>query len=254
MYEEVCYQKPFLKEVVARIDFVAPLAGLEKNLPTKLANTASDHFPIAEPTESTTQELTLEASGKLQHRETRFQIWNFFGKDREKQLTLAAPFMFISFKKYTTFENMKEAWAAIVQAVGKAFPDGKAARFGLRYINSIEIDGLPPTTWNDYIANGLLGSIAFFNQPESMTRLNQVAEFKYDDVQVRGQFGMPNPDYPAVMKRAMFVVDLDAYVDTAHDLSDSLQHMDKAHEHIQALFEKCITAKLRERMNANAAA
>jgi uncharacterized protein (TIGR04255 family) len=46
------------------------------------------------------------------------------------------------------------------------------------------------------------------------------------------------------------VLDIDAYAQNAHALSESLQHMDHAHELIQDLFEKSIKDKLRERMNA----
>jgi uncharacterized protein (TIGR04255 family) len=73
---------------------------------------------------------------------------------------------------------------------------------------------------------------------------------KVDDIDIRVQAGMPNPDYPAVMKRPQFVLDLDAYVSLAHDLPQSGGYMDQAHEHIQALFERSITDRLRGRMNA----
>jgi uncharacterized protein (TIGR04255 family) len=60
---------------------------------------------------------------------------------------------------------------------------------------------------------------------------------------------MPNPDYPAIIKRPVFVLDLDAYVQMAHDLAESLQYMEEAHTRIQDLFERSITQQLRERMN-----
>ena len=253
MYEEICYKKPFLKEVIARIDFVAPLEALEKALPPKLAKVLSEHFPISEPIDAIAREFQLTGD-EVRHRETRFKQWNFFGKEREKQLTLAAPFVFVTYGRYITYENMKAQFAAVVDAVGKAFPDARAARLGLRYINSIEIPDLAtPTSWSEYIAAGLLGTMPFFTDPEHLTRLIQIAELKYGDLDVRFQFGMPNPDYPAMMRRPQFVLDLDAYVQTAHDLGDSLQYMEQAHERIQELFERSITSRLRERMNARPA-
>lgn len=254
MYEQTCYEKPFLKEVIARIDFVAPLEGLEKVLSPKLAKELSERFPISEPIDAVERELQFSGT-ELRQRETRFKQWNFYGKEREKQLSLAAPFVFVSYKRYTTYEAMNAEFAGVTQAVGKTFPDARAGRFGLRFINSIEINELTAvTSWNDYIAQGLLGTLPFFTELECLTRLIQVTELKYEDLHLRFQFGMPNPDYPAQMKRPQFVLDLDAYVQTAHDLRDSLQYIDQAHERIQDLFERSITNTLRERMNARPAA
>jgi hypothetical protein len=52
---------------------------------------------------------------------------------------------------------------------------------------------------------------------------------------------MPNPDYPALIKRPLFVLDFDAYVQTAHELRESLHYMEQAHTCIQGLFEESIT-------------
>jgi len=140
MYETVCYEKSFLKEVIARIDFVAPIDGLEKSLPAKLANVVSTHFPINEPTEAIAQQLQLIIGpDEVKQSRTQFKQWKFYGRDREKTLSLAAPFVFVSYQQYTTYENMKEEFAAIIDAIGKAFPDARTGRFGLRYINSIDI-------------------------------------------------------------------------------------------------------------------
>lgn len=248
MYEEVCYGKPFLREVIVRIDYVAPLEALEKALPAKLGKVAADRFPIAEPGEGFAQELQL-GMGEIHHRETRFKQWNFFGKEREKHLSLAAPFMFLRYSRYSTYEALKEDWAALVEAVAKAFPDAKAGRIGLRYVNHIEIDGIQPTEWAGYLSGDLLQATAFFYRPEHLTRLLHLAELRYGDLQIRFQFGMPNPDFPAVLKRPLFILDFDGYVQTAQELTESLGLLDEAHGRIQELFELSITNQLRERMN-----
>jgi uncharacterized protein (TIGR04255 family) len=253
MYEEVRYAKPFLREVVVRVDFVAALPGLEKSLPPKLANEVSVEFPISEPVDTIARELQLSGEG-VQQRETRSKQWNFFGKDREKQLALAPTFMFISYRQYTTFEDMESQYSSVARALGRAFPEAKASRFGLRYVNVIENPDLPnPTSWGDYFSPELLGTIGFFRKPDNLTRLINIAELRSGDIDLRFQFGMPNPDYPAVMRRPQFVLDLDGYVQNAHDLGDSIKYMAEAHAEIQNLFEDSITDKLRGLMNVKPA-
>lgn len=248
MYEQVCYQKPFLSEAIARIDFIAPLAEFENSFPAKLANIISAHFPISEPSETIAQELQLTPEA-VHHRQSKVKQWNFYGKEREKQITIAAPFFFVSYKQYTSFEDMKSNFTAVLDGIKKVSPDAKVGRFGLRYINNIEISDLPnPTIWNDYINEELLKAFTFF-ESEKLTRMFHIAELKNEELKIRFQFGMPNPDFPAAIKRPLFIMDFDAYVESAHDFDEVIQYMNQSHMTIQNLFEKSITANLRAKMN-----
>lgn len=245
-----CYRKPFLKQVIARVDFVTPVVPLEKHLPAKLAKMASSYFPISEPMDGITKQFRLD-NGGIQETQTPFKQWIFFGKEREKQLTISPTFMSLIYTKYTTYDEMKSHFSDVVDEIAKAFPDAKASRFGLRFINIIDGINVPsPTDWNLYIAEEILCMAKFFSKSPSLTRLMHVAEMRDGEVDVRFQFGMPNPDYPAIMKRPMFALDLDAYVNAAHELSESSGYMGHAHQLIQDLFERSIKDKLRVKMNA----
>jgi uncharacterized protein (TIGR04255 family) len=159
----------------------------------------------------------------------------------------------VNFSAYRNFDDLKENFTPVVDAIRSAFPDAKAGRFGLRYINDISDGDLPVTEgWGKYISGQLVSSISFFDS-EKLTRLIHVAETKCGDLNLRFQFGLANPDYPAVLKRPSFVLDFDAYIREAHALAISLEHLDRAHSCIQDLFEKSITDDLRERMNAKPA-
>jgi uncharacterized protein (TIGR04255 family) len=249
VYDDICYEKPFLTQVIVRIDFVAPLEAINAAPPPKIAKIASQRFPISEPAGVREQQVQVGPGG-VQHSEHSFKVWNYYGKDREKHLALAASFLFVSFSHYESYEDLKENWSSVVDVAAKELPDARVGRFGLRYINQIRIDGHSATEWGDYIAQDLLGMAMFVNQPDALTRLFHVAELKHDDLDLKFQFGLPNPDYPAVIKQPLFVLDIDGYVQTAHELMESLKFMDDAHERIQNLFEQSITQKLRERMYA----
>ena len=249
MYEQVCYGKSFLKQVIVRVDFATPLDKLERNVPSKLLNAIVESFPIIEPSEMLSHEVSIEGAA-LQGKQITVKQWNYFAKDRSRQLTLTPQCIFVLYTAYKDFEETKEQFGNVVSALLKAFPDTKASRFGLRYINEIDLPLEDPTVWESYINPALLGSRDFFGEGDVVTRLISVAELKYDDVGVRFQFGMPNPDYPAPVKRPLFILDLDASVSQAHDLMDVMQYMDETHGRIQSVYERSITSTLREKMNA----
>jgi hypothetical protein len=61
MYDVICYEKPFLKEVIARIDFVAHLPAIDKALSPKLATLLSKQFPVSEPVDALVSKLAVQA-------------------------------------------------------------------------------------------------------------------------------------------------------------------------------------------------
>ena len=256
MADEVSYPNHFLKEAVSRVDFVAPVPVLEKTLPSKLGKILSDHFPIIEPGEAVLHQFQLKFSGAeplATQQRTPLRMWNFFGKEREKQLTISANFIFVSHTKYSNYESLKEDFGSALDALTSFSPDTKAARFGLRYINNLDADDLPVREgWEEYVSPDLVRAIGFF-EPGHLRRVIQVAELRCGELDLRFQSGIPNPDFPSSPKRPSFVLDFDAYTQVAHDLQTSIQYMDQAHDCIQDLFEHSITDKLRSRMYAASA-
>lgn len=156
--------------------------------------------------------------------------------------------MFISDRNYTTYENLNKEFGAICSSFSKIFPDVQTSRFGLRYVNIFDIDNIKNySQWKKYISPQLVSSFAFFNKYNT-TRILNVTEFKERDINVVFHYGVPNPDYPAMIRRPHFVIDIDASVQVTHELSDSMRFMDEAHGAIQNLFESCITKELRTLM------
>lgn len=249
MYEQVCYQKSFLKQVIVKIDFASPVEKLDKGVPLKLVNTIVKSFPIVEPADVVMQEIDVEGND-VKSRRTTTKQWNYYSKERDRQLGLGSQSVFVQYKRYSNYEEAKEQFGAVVDALNTAFPGTLASRFGLRYINEIDLPLNDPTDWAAYVDPRLLCSRDFFGADEPITRLITIAELKYGEMGVRFQFGMPNPDYPATVRRPLFVLDLDASISEAHDLPQTMSYMDEAHARIQAIFERSITLALREKMDA----
>jgi uncharacterized protein (TIGR04255 family) len=251
MYENVCYEKPFLKSVIVRVDFLGTIEILEKTIAPRLVNAISVRFPIAEPADAIAAEFQIGAAGNLQEKAKVSKQWNFFDKEREKQLTIAAGCAFINYAKYFTYEDMVADFKDVVGSLRNSYPEAKVGRFGLRYVNQIELNEIAePTKWDGYVSDELLSLHAFFGGSTNLTRLFHLAELRYDDISVKFQFGMPNPDYPAIIKRPIYVLDIDAYVQIAHELDTTLSYLDRAHDYVQDLFERSITDRLREQMHA----
>ena len=81
MYEQVCYQKSYLKQVIAKIDFASPLSEIQNGVPFKLLKTIIENFSIVEPGELINQDFLLEGES-LQSKQTMIKQWNYYSKDR----------------------------------------------------------------------------------------------------------------------------------------------------------------------------
>jgi uncharacterized protein (TIGR04255 family) len=255
MFDQICYKKNPLNQVIVKVDFLAPLLGFETGIPPKLATLLANRFPIEDPgAESVDFMVAVDKEGVQASTHVKSHVYKYFGKEREKELSLSNKFLTIVQRKYGTYEAFAEDFFTVYKNLLEFFPDVQTSRFGLRYINILEMDeAAKPLKWKELINRDLIASAKFFQRDgytRQVTRLFHVAELKFGDIDLRFQFGEPNPDFPAVMKKAQFVLDLDAYTQIAHTPENSFQYMEKAHMRIQELFEDSITEKLRSWLNA----
>jgi len=267
-FEHICYKRNFLQRVIARLDFLAPFPRANEPLPTELTQEILRRFPIAEPKQAFAQEFEVAvATQELKTHRTEFTEWRFFGRNREKQLTLQPGvlggkqftlqhgFLWIEVKQYERYETLREEFLAVCTAFFRSFPDApQPSRLGLRYINVFERLGedMPLTDWSGFFHPSLLEAFKFA-PPEDCGMLSRVfhnMEFAFDECSLRFQFGMNNPDYPARMRRKSFVLDYDSYFQGAIDQSAIGDLLDRFHGKTQQYFERSIGDKTREVLNA----
>jgi len=247
-----CYKKNFLKEVVARVDFLNPLPGIETALPRAVSEVALRVFAIAEPREAVQREVQIGPQGVTQT-ESRFTEWHFHGKDRTKTLTLGRQVALVQYKKYETYELVKGEFIQVLDALSGHFEGIQPSRVGLRYVNSIELNEPNPLDWSAYIGPRLL-SLFSFPQEADRTALSRVfhnLELSFDAFNLRYRLGMHNPDYPARIRQKVFVLDLDAYTQSFVEVKEIGRLLDSFHAAIQRYFEESITEGLRGVMNAD---
>jgi uncharacterized protein (TIGR04255 family) len=119
----------------------------------------------------------------------------------------------------------------------------------MRYINHVKIEEDDPFEWRKYLNNNLL---CIFDVPQNKTEIRRalnILELNIDDIMLKYQYGMHNPDYPAPIKQKIFVLDFDAYKSGILSLEELSDIIPKLHDNIESLFEKSITLSLREKMN-----
>lgn len=245
----ICYERNFLKEVVARIDLAAPVEGLEATLPDKLNDVALANFPLREPRHAVARELQISAKA-VEEKRSEFTEWVFHGRLREKTLSIAPEWVYVSHKQYDRYEQFRDEFLDVASAFVVEFPAAGYNRLGLRYINQFELPDGDPTDWSGYLNDSMLPLFGLAGRPAQLTRAMHYTEFAEGDHQVRLQYGMHNPDFPAPVRRKLFVVDIDAFRSGLFQHGELATLLNTFHQTAQEVFEDAITAKMREVLGA----
>lgn len=245
-----CYRTPFLKKVIAKIDFSAKYNLPQKGLPKEISDEILRLFPIPESKETITKQI------QLSNQETKEIILKqnhlfFHGRSREKTLCITPEYLYIDIFKYETYEKMKNEFALIIDKLYEK-EEFSIRRFGLRYINQIHFNNPEDNSfleWEEYINSNLL---SFFRVPKNKILLsrafsNVVQQFD-DSMLLNFQYGMHNPDFPSRIKQKLFILDFDAYLQGLINKEEIKNYVEVAHQRIEELFENSITQGLRKLM------
>jgi uncharacterized protein (TIGR04255 family) len=250
-FDKICYRRNFLTAVIARVDLASPLESLGKELPKPISAEALRHFPISEPRPVRTQQISVSGDGLHAESSKEFTEWNFFGRDRGKRLTVATNALFIMYDRYERYENLRNEFGSMVKVFFENCSQAQANRLGLRYVNEVRPGSGTPLDWNDFIQPELLGMFPYSVDDAEPSRIFHNMEFAFADpsFNLRFQFGVFNPDYPAPIRQRVFTLDFDAYCQGLLEVTEIPGLLDKYHATIQSLFERSITQKTREAMN-----
>lgn len=249
--DSICYKRTFLTSVIARVDFPSPIGQLEKQLPDALSKAVMKAFPIAEPRPAFAQKVQISPTGGVQQQErSEFTEWRFHGRNREKTFTIVPAAVFVEYKTYTSYEALKEEFLEVLSRFLELYKDRQGSRLGLRYINNIELPGRDPFAWKQLLNKNMLSLFDLYPDRRVISRAFHNLELNFGDFNLRYQFGMHNPDYPAPIRKKIYVLDLDAYCEGPQELADIPDSLDAFHARIQEIFESSITNEFRRVMNA----
>ncbi len=241
------YKKNYLKQVIARIDFVGSIH-IDTSGPSESVLTAiKSRFPISEPAEVFTQKVKLQRDD-VQRDTQKFIEWRFFSAERDRCVAITQSYMYVEYKTYTYYEDLRADFTSIAHAMFRDYRGLIAQRIGLRYVDNIELDEPNPTEWSNYIHEDLIAALRLVEEPGKLSRAFQIVEQDFGIARMKFQFGMPNPDYPAPIRKKLFVLDHDAYTGQIIEEHEIAEYLDIFHGLISRSFESVITDGLRDRM------
>ena len=242
MYEDVCYSHNYLSEVVCRLDFASQVDELKNSMPKTIYDAVKKHFPIAEPQDVVGAELSINPIAPPVLNQIAIKQWVFLSRNRKNKCTIDTNTIIFSIGEYNVFEDLRIAINEIVSAVMIKYPQTQGKRFGLRYINN-----LPLKDHSDWIDDKFIAAFSA-HKNEKTTKLITTLEYAIQDkdLSVRLIYGYNNPDYPAVMKKENFIIDIDSYSTGIIYQEDIAKFVENMHDEVQTCFEKMITDRYRE--------
>ncbi|MCC9607341.1 TIGR04255 family protein [Blastopirellula sp. JC732] len=243
------YKKDYLVKVIARIDFAEPL-GLQKEGPTRdVVATFKKKFPIPELKISTQKEIGVGLNQEILEKTSEIREWEFSSKSRHQKIAISEKSFVFSCKKYNKYSSLRADFLKMADAIFAAYPEAKVKRLGLRYVDHIDLDEPHPTKWEKYLHKDLLTIFNLADEPRLISRAFHVLEIQHDDeTRLRFQYGMANPDFPARIKRKVFVLDIDVFSTLLLEPNEIPAHLDLFHHRTKAAFEQVITDELRKKM------
>jgi len=242
------YRRNFLKQVIARMDFAVPANLLASEPPKSVIAALKRQFPIPEPKKQVLQQVVVTGAEIHRGRQESVQ-WVYHSKRRDKLISMTPEFMYVEYKKYRKFELLQADFLGVANALFDVIDNLQVQRLGLRYIDNIERPReKSPTDWTKYLHRDLLASFNLADHQATVSRAFNVLEFNYGDMNMRFQYGMPNPDFPAAIKKKLFTLDYDAYCTQTLGRDDIPQYLARFHAKIKTSFEEVITDGLRDVM------
>lgn len=229
-----------LEAVIVKFDFIRPEESLGDKLPSEITKLIKKEFPIMVP------ERVIDGSFKVSEKEIITQPtkeltkWVFKDPKMENSVVILPEAVAIEYRNYTSFEELNGHSELILNTFFEHFPNLQIRRIGLRYVNNIKKDEGAVTDWNGTIEPNLLSVFNFVGpNTDKISRAFHTLDMNYGEINLRFQYGMHNPDFPALLKNKSFILDYDAYVHDAYERSSEVLPMIKElHEKIKEMYSK----------------
>lgn len=246
-YTSICYNRNYIKEVICKFDFASEVSPFKKSMPKRIYDVVKKYYPIAEPQDIIGAELQINMVNSMDTAVNQVitKQWRFFSRDRKNRCTINFESVAFTCYNYNVFEEFSKSIIDVMTVIMEEFPDIQGKRMGLRYVNN-----LPMKDHSDWIDAKFFEAFAA-HRDENTTRLMTVLEYAVieNDIGVRLSYGYYNPDYPSVMKKEDFIIDVDAYSTGIIYKEDLERLVEDMHFEDQKCFELMVTDDFRKSLN-----
>lgn len=244
------YENNYIKDVIFRVDFPNTPAKLKDELDAHLALKILEKYPIFEKREFVIKDLKISATEPTKEASNEVTEFVYHGQNRDRSFVLSNKYMYINHKAWisTSFDETRDFFLEILEEIINLNPDIQVTRLGLRYINHIRLEDKNPLSWKTYLNKNLISALDFIQEKSIISRQFNNLELNYGDMKLRFQYGMHNPDYPATIKKKLYILDYDAYYQGIQGPEEIKINLKLFNNKINELFELSIKEGLRKKM------
>jgi uncharacterized protein (TIGR04255 family) len=242
------YKKNFLTDVIFKINFPL-MIDLNKDVSSSFKDKISSLFPIIEPVKLSN--IKLEATSKdLKTEREEITMWRFKDAEGKMIIELNADSLAVVTKSYINFSKFEELVLRITSNFLEVYGNTVINRFGLRYINQINLDEKNIYDWTKYINPSLIANIDFVEEKTSLRRAMTFMEIVIDDeTKLRMQHGVFNRTYPGELLNKEFILDYDCFTEIQFNNDQLKEKINSFNDIITLYFEKTITDDFRKVLN-----
>jgi uncharacterized protein (TIGR04255 family) len=218
--------------VLFRLDFSNIIQEVGTYLKKDLHSIIIVNFPIVAPVDAIN--ISLQITSDVERTQPvlppNAKEWHFYNHSRTEHFCLTNSHLFLELHKYRSFDELKSSLLPILEKLIELYPTLQFQRFGLRYLNSFDEKEVN-------VVKGELKVEPPFGVKDRLIRQINNIEFLENDFFIRFQYGKMNTyDYPAIIKKEDFVIDIDSYASGIFFYDDILKMLNDAHSHIEKIY------------------
>lgn len=248
------YQKNFLTQVIFRLDFADRLNGLVSPERPEFTKAIAQTYPHIVENTQVSLSMSWEAGNAQKGVEQTVigRQWRHRKSADAKAYVVLDPTYF-AFEceagGFSTFTDFYADLAILLTALRAAYPNQSFTRAGLRFVNQVSFAEGGALDWEGLINESLVDSVfAAVPEPGALVRSMHQVTSRQNDITSVFSYGILNPDFPNIVARRHFLMDIDSSKLGAIPYEELEGLAGALNARCELIFESSIEDELREKM------